>query len=156
MTMTLESREVFNTLGVFCHLYIVFEDNDNSEFVIRGGPDLLEGDWFPFNDSIACESGIPLVNSRDDRGLGGFRDPQVLDIGNRVDQDVWSIMVQLSISLDEQEFGYYPWQNSNSVVTTVLRAVDINYPNPLPNPFFDYAGVRTVLSFNYNLTGTEG
>lgn len=41
-------------------------------------------------------------------------------------------------------------------MTTVLRAVDINYPNPLPNPFFDYAGVRTVLSFNYNLTGTDG
>lgn len=139
------------------HLYLVYEDDNGNEFVIRGGSSWREGDDIQ-NETIVVEAGVPIEDSLDDRGvLPPIARRQVeIDLGGRDAEDVWEIMVQQANNINDEELTYdSATQNSNSVVASVLAAIGIDIVDTLPKntEADDYPAIDNLLDIDMNLKG---
>lgn len=154
----------------FDHLYLVFEDDTGSEFVIRGGPenfDLLDSpdlldplDPLDFG-GIITEVNVPINESEDARGSDTIvaRGNLELDLGGRRPEDVWTIMKQQATNIQSAMIDYEPIiaaQNSNSTIASVLNSVGISAISniPLNTEANDLPGINNLLKFDTTLVGT--
>lgn len=157
----------------FDHLYLVFENDAGSEFVIRGGPensDLLDApdlldpldplDPVDFGN-IITEINVPINESEDARGSDTMvaRGNRELDLGGRRPEDVWTIMIQQATSIQNALIDYEPIvsaQNSNSTIASVLNSVGIAVESniPLNTEASDLPGINNLLQIDTTLVGT--
>jgi len=146
----------------FDHLYLVYEDNSSLEWVIRGGP---EGNLPPFGN-IVVEVGVAISNSEDFRGEDTPQERgQSLVVSGAEADAIWTIMLQQAQNIHDAQIDYDALtQNSNSTVSSVLRAVGLsistNYPtNTTPGELpavFNFLDIATELvgtSSDDNLSG---
>jgi hypothetical protein len=145
--------------GYADHLYLVFQDNGGSEFVIRGGP---QNDN-PLNfGSIVTEVSVPIALSEDTRGTETPQDrgQRELDLGGRTAENAWDIMKQQATAIGAANLPYSALigaQNSNSTVASVLQAVGINpfYNLPIGTGTLDFPGVDNFLNVSTTFHGTS-
>ncbi|MFC2970459.1 calcium-binding protein [Acidimangrovimonas pyrenivorans] len=138
------------------HLYLVFVDDDGSEYVLRSGPSGPLG-----TGVILVEDSLPMADSADarpveDRDLYGSR---VLDLGPRDAADVWDVMRQQAREIGDRQVPFQTFlQNSNSFVASLLHVIGTDIADVLPDQpdaDDDYPGTDNILdSFGFNLTGT--
>lgn len=111
------------------HLYLVYQDDNQQEFVIRGGP---------FNDDlsehISMELGIPISDSEDFRPDTGpsliERGSFVLDLNGRNPSAVWNNLLTEATKIDSAKIDYTVLgPNSNTVVVALLQQVGIEVDN---------------------------
>ena len=100
----IESKTVVSPFP-FDHLYLVFEDDNGQEFVIRGGPEFdipFDEDGLNFDfGRIVIQDNTPIEVS-DDKRIDLFGNPlsaedrgsREIDLGGRNAEDVWNIMRQ--------------------------------------------------------------
>lgn len=143
------------------HAYLVFVDDDGTEYVIRGGPDQqhpigpdgLFGNITMTVDTLLSESlDARDVSSRSEHGS------TILDLHGRDAHEVWEEMIEhaqqianaglpYNLFLGEVENGFE--QNSNSVVASVLYSVGIDFDDYAANlPQDTYPGNDNLLTFN--------
>jgi len=124
----------------FHHLYLVKTVTDSlgrvlSEKVIRGS---VEPDG-----SLGTLANVDLASSPDRRGSDTpqERHRTILDLGARKAEDVWAVMVKHAVNIDAAHLPYsfdvyrqFPGGdlNSNSVVSSVLHSVGINWATHYP------------------------
>ena len=142
----------------FRHLYLVFQDDQGVETVITAAPD--KNGPFDFGN-IEVSAGGLLEGSDVALGTGtpGSRGSREIDVGARDPADVWAVMLQQAHNIDKAGLDYAPLgDNSNTVVKSVLRAVDIDIRDNLPNAVdrHEAVGVGNDLDFKTTLTGTPG
>lgn len=100
----IESRPV----GVFSwwdHTYLVYQDDNGRETVIRGGP----SEPAPFFGEIILEINVPIETSSDSRGeetTPEDRGQVELDLGNRSAEDVWSDMQEAGRRIHDAGIDY--------------------------------------------------
>lgn len=158
----IESKPIFG----FEHLYLVFQDNDGNEFVVRGGP---ERDNVFDLGNIIVEVGVAIEDSEDarvdDQGnavTAESRGQKELDLGNRDAQDVWDIILQQVTNIGNAGLDYTlppGAQNSNSTIASALHSVGIDASNVLPGnvaDLDDIPGQENLLIVNGLLNGTLG
>lgn len=157
----IESKHV--VLG-YDHLYLVYQDDDGNEFVIRGGP---QYDTPPLFGNITVEAGILLTDSedarRDDDGnplTAQDRGSIEINLGGRDAADVWAIMVQHALNIGMAGLNYNAFsepQNSNSTIASVLSAVAIDIYSYVPTntEVGDLPGIGNLLSFGTKLDGSH-
>ncbi len=143
------------------HLYLVFVNDANQEFVIRGGP---ENDSIFNFGNIAVEVGVSIDDSEDrrvdDEGnvlTRADRFSRVINLGGRDAQNVWNIMLQQAQDIDAENINYNAFfnaQNSNSTVASVLNSVGIDVNTVLPRTV-NFPGIENLLNINTLLIGTE-
>lgn len=155
-TIYLEGKSAVFDGSPVGHLYLVYENADGDEFVIRGGPR---------NDSLSqpieVEVGITLATSEDARAstlqAKQARGQLALDLGGRSADDVWAIMLQHAADIQDENLPYdvIPLQNSNSTVASVLNVVGLQLTT-VPNVagVFGYPGSGNLLAFDYSLVDT--
>ena len=115
----IESKQT--PLKIWDHTYIVYEDNDGNEFVIRGGPET--DNPIDFGD-IEMEIGEPIENSEDARdGDTTFQRGQTeLDLHGRNAEDVWRDMQKTARQIQEGDIEYGGFDdNSNSTTRAILE-----------------------------------
>ncbi len=144
------SVQVLGTDLFLDHLYLVFVDDNDSEFVIRGGP-IGES---RVNAKLGMEIGVPITESADDRPVEDRADfgSRVIDLGGRDANDVWEQLKKSAQQIDDASLRYISFsQNSNSTVGAMLKDVGIFYGDVLPNvPGIDiYVAVSNLLNFEY-------
>lgn len=152
--ISIESKPV--VLG-FRHLYLVHENDQDEEFVIRGGP---ENDN-PLNfGEIINEVNVPIDESEDARGNDTPEDRgrRELDLGGRLADNVWDIMKQQATNINSAILNYSTLnshQNSNSTIASVLNSVGIEVSSNLPTntQVNDFPGVDNFLKINTTLIG---
>lgn len=152
-SISIECRTAF---FVWDHLYVVYKDDYDNEFVIRGGP---ENSSAPYGD-IVVEVNVPIEESSDARGTASPEDrfAQEVDLGGRSAEDVWSLLTQLVASIGDAELAYdVDDQNSNSTIASALFAVGIDVASTLPvdHDTEDFPGIENLLTFDRELTGTS-
>jgi len=152
------SRPTGNLAG---HAYLVFVDDDGTEYVIRGGPDqehpvgpdgLFGNITMTVNTLLSTSLDAREVSTRAEHGS------TVLDLHGRDPHEVWQQMIEhaqqiadaglpYNLVLGEVENGYE--QNSNSVVASVLYSVGIDFDDYAPNlPQYTYPGNDNLLTFD--------
>lgn len=163
----IESRPVtFLSINTgYDHLYLVFVDDDGSEWVIRGGPTL---DVPPFG-AILVEYSTAMAESEDYRPNTpealAERGSTVLDLGGRDALSVWISMQIAAQTIHEAGVDYYldlvgntsATQNSNSLVAAVLARVGVDVNGYLPLiPNDDNVGsANTIDQIAYELQGVD-
>ena len=155
----LEGKDAGSFFGTeYGHLYLVYQDSNGQEQVIRGGQ--AGGTWFDPFGPIIIEAGRLLSGSSDSRNAQSAADrgQMPIDLGDRLASDVWTTMVDFANDIGAQQIAYdiIPiTNNSNTVAASVLRAVGVPLPNPLPlTSQFNYRGSDHLLGFDYSLVGT--
>ena len=148
------------------HLYLVYRDNNQQEFVIRGGPQGLNFDSSDviFGDIVA-QVNYPLSSSDDARnGQSPQQRNQIpLNLNGRQPIDVWYVMAQQARNIHDAGIDYnlyFDAQNSNSLVASVLDSVGIDATSPINLParrnVSYFPGVTNALkSLSRNLVGTD-
>jgi Ca2+-binding RTX toxin-like protein len=154
-TIAVEAKNVsvFGIETPYQHLYLVKTVTDSAgavvdERVIRGdvGQDL----------TLVTQANVGLAGSLDARGseTRELRHHTVIDLGGRDPDEVWNLMVQHAVNIDNANLPYgtgideilsRPSEvNSNTTIASVLHAVGIDLPNYLPSgidpaavPLFD-------------------
>lgn len=141
----------------FDHLYLVLVDDGGDEYVIRGGPFL---DIPPFG-AITIELGEPIATSEDFRPIADRDDRGsiVLDLTGRDALAVWETLLNHAnqIALAELDYDLIPFQNSNSVVASLLHVVGLDISDWLPDTLgiTSFPGSGNILdSFAFQLTGS--
>jgi len=155
----IEARPALLTANVKYHLYLVYQDDEGSEFVIRGGTQVKDSSISYQYGDIAAETGVPMEDSMDyrDPDYAQYRGQVEIDLQGRNADDVWSIMVQQAQNINDAGLSYSSFlQNSNSVITSVLKVVGIDVINNLPanTEVSDYPAIYNSLSIDTNLSGT--
>ena len=145
----IEVKPALNQFTGSGHLYLVFVDDNNDEFVIRGGP---ENDLFPGAGPISVEAGIPIAMSDDMRlstnEARETRGSLVLDIYERDPVEVWHQMVITAKLIDASYINYDTFgTNSNATVAAILAIAEIDIEDNFPSipsvdgvPFPEYSG----------------
>lgn len=147
------------------HLYLVYEDNNGDEFVIRGGPSERLGRGY-----ITVEDNEPINESLDERFnpydvpvTPENRGNRTLDLGGRDPKLVWDVLRQYARHIEKQRLPYNALgDNSNSTIGNLLRLIGIDVSSVFPNRYgvtlplvSDYLGWERQFSFDYKITGTE-
>jgi RTX calcium-binding nonapeptide repeat (4 copies) len=146
------------------HLYLVYTDDLNQEWVLRGDPEFqVNGAW---GKILTIPGNVLLSASSDNRNGQSPADrwDTVLDLGGRRAEDVWSILCEQAANITRAQLPYTVSlnplsttdisQTSNSVVASVLRTAGISVPNGLPSLYL-YSGLGNFLTFDYNLTNGD-
>lgn len=138
------------------HLYLVLVNESGAEFVLRGYPSGAFG-----TGDIIFEHSVPMEESADSRPLEDHDlvGSRVLDLGDRLVDDVWHIMGQQAWLLEDAKLDYSPFlHNSNSAVASLLHVVGIDVASTLPDQLDRtdaYVGVASILdSIGFHLNGT--
>lgn len=142
----IESKAV-QGVTIFDHLYLVYQNDDGSEFVLRAGPSSDN----PLNyGSLVAELGVAMSDSEDfrpveDRESHGNR---ILDLGERDADAVWNTLLEHASNIQDTAFSYTATgQNSNSFVASLLHAIGLDVFNNIP----DADGVDWVPAADNNL-----
>lgn len=158
-SIKIEGKPVLGSfLSASGHLYLIHENNSGQELVVRGGP--LNDNPLNFGP-IVLEINTPIESSEDKRGgaTPASRGDLVIDLGGRLDEDVWSLIVQHANNIQAQQIGYkLLTKNSNSTVASLLDLVGINVSDVLPDPagamLLSFVGRNTIFEFDYSIDGT--
>ena len=120
------------------HLYIVYEDSQGNESVIRGGPTTGVKLLDSFGD-IAVSAGTPYKKSIDyiEPEKRFTRPTKILDLQGRNAEDVWKVMVQQAQQIGDKKIDYDidvidVSENSNSVIASVLNSAGFVPEENLP------------------------
>lgn len=156
-SISIEVKEVdFAFVGTgYGHLYLVYKDDLEQEFVIRGGP---EGNIPGFLGTIVTEKGKGISESEDDRdgNTASDRSARLIDLGGRDATSVWNIMLQHAENIDQQNLEYETFsRNSNSTISSILNSIGIDPLSNMPVTDLDLSANDNFLSFDYVLTGTN-
>ena len=126
------------------HAYLVYRDGKGNAEVIRGGPETMaenekaEGAkgigaliYSTVGGDIEIEAGTPLTESADrydEDENSQTRHAIKLELGDQTPQQAWKRMKKTAqiIADKEIDYNYFPTQNSNSVVATVLNRFGLN------------------------------
>jgi len=150
----IESKPVVSGLN---HLYLVYRDENNSEKVIRGGPERnIPTIW----GTILTEVGVPIEESEDTRLIEtpADRGSRKLDLNGRQADDVWNIMLQKARDIGNAKILYKVLlQNSNSTIASVLHSIGINAYGILPfnTTSAGCPGMENKLRLDTNLIGNK-
>jgi hypothetical protein len=104
------------------HLYLVYRDTDDKEYVIRSGP---QDPMFPLFGNMRIETNVLMHNSADYRALSesGSRYSTALDLGTLCDDEAWATMVKYARVIDAANTPYELFEeNSNAFVGALLEA----------------------------------
>lgn len=104
------------------HLYLVYRDTKNEEYVIRSGPQYPS---FPPIGDLKIETNVLMQNSADYRPLSaaGDRNSTALDFGSLTDDEAWAVMVKYSRMIDTANTNYELFEeNSNAFIGALLEA----------------------------------
>ena len=151
------------------HLYLVYRDDQNNEFVTRAGPSRnFIGNTLPSVTDITVEVNVPIEQSRDTRpntmeslSIHGSR---VLDLKGRSAEDVWAEINAEAARIGRAQVDYdILGPNSNTFVIHVLDFADIDAVNQLPNAkgiggslfFSAYPGIEDVNDLRAEASGVE-
>jgi len=116
------------------HLYLVYQKEDGSREVIRGG------DQFAGFGKIQVESGVPQSDSSDKNTSGEVRPARRLDIPAGKLQDTWNLMKSDADEIQQAGVSYdsfvpgddVPESNSNSVVRRIIEKHGFDPTESLP------------------------
>jgi hypothetical protein len=144
----IESKPVSISFGQYYHSYLVYEDEEGNEFVIRGGPAVDNPKDF---GSIITEPGIAMDKSEDKRSKSEreIRGQREIDLGGRDASDVWEQMKEVAGRIPDKNYSYIPIgiedneylgkyydsaiaRNSNSATSFILKSVGIDSATHLP------------------------
>lgn len=123
-------------LPVSEHLYLVFRDVNQEEYVLRAGP---RSSFWPFGE-MKIEVNVPMDQSADDRegDTPAARSSTPLDFPGITDDQAWAIMVKYARGIDDADYRYDVLEeNSNAFVGALLHAAGGRPAEMLP------AGVRS-------------
>jgi hypothetical protein len=105
------------------HLYLVYRDTDNKEYVLRSGP---QYSWMPLFGDMKIETNVLMQNSVDNRDPSiakSSRYSTALDFGTLSDDEAWAIMVKYARLIDAANTPYELFEeNSNAFVGALLEA----------------------------------
>ena len=103
--LLIESKPVAQ-ISPWGHLYLVYQNNEGEEFVLRGGSSISLT-----TGKIVVEMGIPIKDSHDKRqDINGNpltpadRGSRELDLGGRHVEDVWALMLQQTQTIADVRF----------------------------------------------------
>ncbi len=157
----IESKDIFSSILLFEHLYLVYQNDNGQEFVIRGGPETDNPSDF---GSVIMELSLPIEQSEDARVdedgnplSPSDRNSRELDLANRSAEDVWNIMTQQATQIQNAALDYEVLSlNSNSVISSVLESVGFNpfFNLPIGKGTSNFPGVDNFLSLDSQLSGT--
>ena len=111
------------------HLYLVYQDDNGNETVIRGGPERPP----PFFGEIVLQIDIPIEQSEDAREgkTAEERGQRELDLDGRSAEAVWLEMQRVAQKIQKATTDYdVLGDNSNRVIRTLLKATCV--PSILP------------------------
>ncbi len=148
------------------HLYLVFQDSDGSETVIRGGPSSDNPLAF---GNIVVEVDVPISQSEDKRETRdkppkdltpADRNSRQIELGSRDASAVWEVMKQHATNIHNANFDYNAGilgQNSNSTIVSVLNSVGLNFNDNLPanKSRQNFPGANNLLFLATDLQGTD-
>jgi hypothetical protein len=123
-------------LPVSEHLYLVFRDINDDEFVLRAGP---SAPFWPFGE-LTAEVNVPMEESADDRDgdTPQERSSTPLDFMGVTDDQAWAIMVKYARLIENADYRYgLLEENSNAFAGALLHSAGGMPENMLP------AGVRS-------------
>jgi hypothetical protein len=154
--------ETGNELGVLLpvvdskHLFLVFQDDDGSERVIRGGPEY--DNPFAFGN-IKTQTDVNLFDTRDSpidaSGLASAQSRIELDLQGQYPYAVWNNMIAHANVIGASNMPYSAYvdaQNSNSLIASVMNAVGFDVATNLPpgSSLSDFPGISNLLDFHSN------
>jgi hypothetical protein len=102
------------------HTYLVYRDNNGNEFVIRGGPEGIIGNF----GNIEVQINKPIEQSKDARkgDTPAERGQKELDLHGRSAEDVWRDMQVTAKQIQDQGIKYDGFDdNSNSTARTIME-----------------------------------
>lgn len=160
--LSIEGKPVYTITGfpplpAGGHLYLVYQNDNGEEFVLRGGPTPTNSeDVF---GPVLVSPDLPIWDSADKRIDNGYavtaeeRGNITLSLDGRNVEDVWNLMIQFGNSINEQQFPYNPINgyNSNTVIANLLYLVGIDVNQVLP----DFHGITAAGIFNAEYTGKD-
>jgi Ca2+-binding RTX toxin-like protein len=157
-SLFVEGRPVGDFGGILAdHAYIVYQDDDGIEFVIRGGPSGENGDGI-----IQIQNRLELDASLDKRGLDDTPESRGQTLipltDGRSATAVYDLLLQLSDQIRDAQIDYvFNGPNSNSVVATLLQMVGISFDSvrPASGTIGGFAGSGVIFDFDRNIVGTE-
>lgn len=133
----IESKPVASGLALgYDHAYLVYENAQGEEFVIRGGP----ATHFPSFGSIITEAGVPMSQSADRRSKSeaASRGRKELDLGGRDAEQVWEQMKEEAQHIQNKNYEYTlpDWDgnahNSNTTISSILNSLGLDIGNSIP------------------------
>jgi hypothetical protein len=104
------------------HLYLVYRDTNNEEYVIRSGP---QSSLFPLVGNMKIETNVLMQNSADyrDPSNSASRYSTALDFGTLSDDEAWALMVKYARMIDAANTPYELFEeNSNAFIGALLEA----------------------------------
>jgi len=160
--LSIEGKPVYTITGfpplpAGGHLYLVYQNDNGEEFVLRGGPTPTNSeDVF---GPVLVSPVLPIWDSADKRIDNSYavtaeeRGNITLSLDGRNVEDVWNLMIQFGNSINEQQFPYNPINgyNSNTVIANLLYLVGIDVNQVLP----DFHGITAAGIFNAEYTGKD-
>ncbi|QDA35892.1 calcium-binding protein (plasmid) [Paracoccus liaowanqingii] len=127
-------------LPVSEHLYLVFRDSNDEEYVLRAGP---PSRFWPFGE-MEIEVNVPIADSADARNgeTPEERSSTPLDFPGITDDQAWAMMVKYARSIDDADYRYDVLEeNSNAFVGALLHAAGGQADKMLPDGIRSSAAV---------------